>query len=199
MRDYSPMSSKNLNESTTPSYIPVSTIIYQQNNNIVIISIQNTETNNPINHNYQNEIPFENDEQNIYDIEERKKKRNPKNKIFLYLAIVIFIFILIENIFLITIGLFFKVILIHLDELGMLIIGILYILRYNEKKKNICIKCLSVTLTIVVWFVGFSFRGFQLAEIDKEFKVGIGIGVCVIFLICRTFLLFFSIPVTIDK
>ncbi len=85
MRDYSPMSSKNPNESTTPSYIPVSTIIYQQNNNIVIDPIQNTETNNPINYNYQNEIPFENDEQNIYDIEDRKKKRNPKNKIFLYL------------------------------------------------------------------------------------------------------------------
>ena len=135
MTDYV-QTSPNPNESTTPSYIPVSSIIFQQNNNIVINPIHNTETNYSAYNNYQNEIPFEKDIQNIYDIKDRKQLRNPNNKIFLCLAITIFIFILIDNIFLISYGLFFEVILIHLDELGMLIIGILYILRYNEKKKK---------------------------------------------------------------
>ena len=136
MTDYV-QTSPNPNESTTPTYIPVSSIIYQQNNNIVINPIHNTETNYSAYNNYQNEIPFEKDIQNIYDIQDRQKLRNQKNKIFLCLAILIFIFILIDNIFLISYGLFFEVMLIHLDELGMLIIGILYILRYNEKKKSV--------------------------------------------------------------
>ncbi len=132
MTDYIQTSSQNPNELTPRTYIPVSSIMYQQNNNIVINPIQNTETNYPLNNNYENEIPFENDEQNIYDIEDRKKLRNPKNKIFLCLAILIFIFILIDNIFLIIIGLSFKVILILLDDLGLFIIGMLYIFRYKE-------------------------------------------------------------------
>ena len=198
MTDYV-QASPNPNESTTPSYIPVSSIIYQQNNNIVINPIHNTETNYSAYNNYQNEIPFEKDIQNIYDIKDRKQLRNPNNKIFLYLAIIIFIFILVDNIFLISYGLFFKVILIHLDELGMLIIGILYILRYNEKKKNVFLKCITAGLTIGVWFCGFGFRGFEMGDKSKEFKYEIAVGGCLILMICRTFFLFFCIPVVMEK
>ena len=197
MTDYMQTSSQNPNELTTPTYIPVSAIMYQQNNNIIINPIQNTESNYTLNYNYENEIPFENDEQNIYDIQDRQKLRNQKNKIFLYLAIEIFIFILI--IFLIILGLFFKVILIHLDDLGMFIIGMLYILRYKEEKKNIYIKCITAALTVVVWFCGFCFRGFEMAEKDKEFRFGIASGGAFILMICRTFLLFFCIPFAMER
>ena len=199
MTDYIQTSSQNPNELTPRTYIPVSSIMYQQNNNIVINPIQNTETNYPLNNNYENEIPFENDEQNIYDIQDRQKLRNQKNKIFLCLAILIFIFILIDNIFLIIIGLYFKVILIHLDDLGMFIIGMLYILRYKEEKKNIYIKCITAALTVVVWFCGFGFRGFEMAEKDKEFRFGIASGGAFILMICRTFLLFFCIPFAMER
>ena len=198
MTDYV-QTSPNPNESTTRSYIPVSSIIYQQNNNIVINPIHNTETNYSAYNNYQNEIPFEKDVENIYDFKERKKLRNPNKKIFLCLAITIFIFILIDNIFLISYGLFFKVILIHLDELGMLIIGILYILRYNEKEKNLYLKCITAGLTIGVWFCGFALRGFEMGNNNKEFKSVIAVGGCFILLILRTLLLFFCVPFAMEK
>ena len=64
----------------------------------------------------------------------------------------------------------FKVIFIHLEKLGILIIEILYILGYNEKEKNQCLQFIIAGLSIFIWFYGFGFREFEMPDKDKEFK-----------------------------
>ncbi len=200
-----------------PNYISVSSILNQPNHNIIYIQdYNNTSPNdfnnntafnnninnnnniynynynyNNINNNYNyNSDNKNNNNNNIYALEDQRNEKK-KNIIYLIMAILIFIFLVVESIFYISRGDFIKIYFIHFDQLLMLILAFFYIKKYKEKEESAFLNCLLPTLNIAVWFCGIAMRGFGMDQMKSK-TAGFGI----LFMIIRTFSLFFCIPIT---
>ena len=107
---------------------------------------------------------------------------------FLITSIIQFLFVIVEIIVLIVKG-GMGITLIHIDEGAILVISILFFLSYLDKCE--INNSLRSVLTGVVWFVGFGMRGMANMFIENFNNI----STLFIFLIVRTFILFFSIPI----
>ena len=111
----------------------------------------------------------------------------------LIMSILMFTFLTVEIILLSSIGEVFKNGFIIADEIGILIVAILFLVSFILSIKDKDIIVLSITRTIItifVWFVGFAIRSFgTLGDFDHD-------GTYTPLLIIRGFLLFMSIPVS---
>ena len=108
----------------------------------------------------------------------------------LIMSILLFTFLIIEIILLSSIGEAFKNGFIIADEIGILIVGILFLVSFIlsiKDKDNIVLSITRTIITICVWFVGFALRSFGM---DSENHDSIFIPLLVI----RGFLLFMAIP-----
>ena len=106
------------------------------------------------------------------------------------MVILMFIFLIIEIILLSSIGEAFKNGFVTADEIGILIVAILFLVSFILSIRDKDIIVLSITRTIItifVWFVGFSLRSFGS---DFEHHDSTFIPLMVI----RLFLLFMAIP-----
>ncbi len=155
---------------------------YNYNNN-------NNNYNNNYNYNYNSDNKNNNNNNNIYALEDQRNEKK-KNIIYLIMAILIFIFLVVESIFYIANGVFIKIYFIHFDQLAMLILAFFYIKKYKEKEESAFLNCLLPTLNIAVWFCGFAMRGFGMVQMKKN------VGLSFFFIVIRTFGLFFCIPIT---
>ncbi len=107
------------------------------------------------------------------------------------MAILIFIFLIVESIVYIANGVFIKIYFIHFDQLAMLILAFFYIKKFKEKEESEFLNCFIPTLNVAVWFCGTAMRGIGMVQMNLK-SDGFGI----LFLIIRTFSLFFCIPIT---
>ena len=203
-----------------PNYISVSSILNQPNHNIIYIQDYNNTSpndfnnntafnnninnnnnnynynynynynNNNNNYNYNYNSDNKNNNNNIYALEDQRNEKK-KNIIYLIMAILIFIFLVVESIFYIAIGDFIKIYFIHIDQLAMLILAFFYIKKYKEKEESAFLNCFLPTFNVAVWFCGFAMRGIGMEQMKSKFN-----EFSILFLIIRTFGLFFCIPIT---
>ena len=110
------------------------------------------------------------------------------------MAILIFIFLVVESIVYIAIGDFIKIYFIHIDQLLMLILAFFYIKKYKEKEESAFLNCFLPILNVAIWFCGFAMRGFGIEQMKSK-TPGFGI----LFMIIRTFGLFFCIPINFQN
>jgi len=101
-----------------------------------------------------------------------------------------FLFVVIEIIVLITNG-WMGIILIHIDEAAILVVWTLFFLNFFEKCETNNI--LRTILTDAVWFIGFGMRGMANMFINDMSNP---ILTLFAFMGIRTFILFFSIPIS---
>jgi len=101
-----------------------------------------------------------------------------------------FLFVVIEIIVLITNG-WMGIILIHIDEAAILVVWTLFFLNFFEKCETNNI--LRTILTDAVWFIGFGMRGMANMFINDMSN-----PILTLFALMgiRTFILFFSIPIS---
>ena len=110
---------------------------------------------------------------------------------FLIMSIMQFLFFVVEIAILIVNG-WMGIILIHIDEVGILVVSTLFFFSYLDKCE--INKLLRTILTGVICFVGFIIRGMANMFIDTT-----NIAFILIFfalMIIRTFILFFSILIS---
>ena len=204
-----------------PNYIPVSSILNQPNHNIIYIqdynntspndfnnntafnnNINNNNNNYNYNYNYNNNnnnynynynSDNKNNNNNIYALEDQLKGKK-KKIIYLIMAILIFIFLVVESIFYIANGVFIKIYFIHIDQLLMLILAFFYIKKFKEKEESAFLNCFLPILNVAIWFCGFAMRGFGIEQMKSK-TPGFGI----LFMIIRTFGLFFCIPINFQN
>ena len=105
------------------------------------------------------------------------------------MSIILFLFVVVEIIILIVNG-WMGIILIHIDEGGILVVSTLFFLSYLDKCK--INNKLRTILTVVVWFVGFAMRGMANMFIANMKNTFLLFGLLTI----RTFILFFSIAIS---
>jgi len=112
---------------------------------------------------------------------------------FLVMSIIQFLFVVIEIIVLITNG-WMGIILIHIDEGAILVVSTLFFLSFLDKCEinNI----LRTVLTGAVWFIGFGMRGMANMFINDMRNT---MPTLFALMGVRTFILFFSIPVSTLK
>ena len=108
----------------------------------------------------------------------------------LIMSILMFIFLICEIIVFSSIGETFKNGFFAADNIGILIVAILFIVSFilSSMEKNIVAFSIARTIiTIFAWFVGFGLRSFGIGGMDhdKEF---------IPFLVIRLLLLFIAIP-----
>ncbi len=203
-----------------PNYIPVSSILNQPNHNIIYIQDYNNTSpndfnnntafnnninnnnniynynynynniNNNYNYNYNSDNKNNNNNNNIYALEDQRNEKK-KNIIYLIMAILIFIFLVVESIFYIANGVFIKIYFIHIDQLAMLILAVLYLKKYKEKEESAFLNCFLPILNVAVWFCGTAVRGIGIEQMKKSASL---FGF--LFMVIRTFGLFFCIPIT---
>ena len=203
-----------------PNYIPVSSILNQPNHNIIYIQDYNNTSpndfnnntafnnninnnnnnynynynynnnNNNYNYNYNYNSDNKNNNNNIYALEDQRNEKK-KNIIYLIMAILIFIFLVVESIVYIANGVFIKIYFIHFDQLLMLILAFFYIKKYKEKEESAFLNCFLPTFNIAIHICGFTMRGIGMEQMKSKFN-----EFSILFLIIRTFGLFFCIPIT---
>ena len=83
-------------------------------------------------------------------------------------------------------------IFIIIDDIGILTVAILFLLSFIFYQGNKINGCVRSAVTVVVWFVGFTFRGIANMSMPDVIDIGALFGVMAI----RTLILFFSIPVS---
>jgi hypothetical protein len=113
----------------------------------------------------------------------------------LIISLLMFSFVIFENIVISSKGKAFKIWFIIVDEIGILICGILYLISFilSIRKKNITKLSIARTvITIIVWFSGVILRGVgtKRGEYDNDETYATLLGI-------RSILLFFSIPASI--
>ena len=207
-------------QSEDPNYIPVSSILNQPNHNIIYIQDYNNTSpndfnnntafnnninnnnnnynynynynynNNNNNYNYNYNSDNKNNNNNIYALEDQRNEKK-KNIIYLIMAILIFIFLVVESIFYIAIGDFIKIYFIHIDQLAMLILAFLYLTKYKKNEESAFLNCFLPVLNVVIWFCGFGMRGIGMVQMKSN-----AVGLSFLFIVIRTFGLFFCIPIT---
>ena len=108
-----------------------------------------------------------------------------------------FTFLITEILFLNSRGIYTENIFIIVDEVGILVVAILFLISFifacnNKHGINPIVR---TVITVIVWFVGFGIRGMGNAIIhnfDYMFTNFIFLGI-------RTFILFFSIAVSVSN
>ena len=177
-----------------PNYISVSSILNQPNHNIIYIQDYNNTSpndfnnntafnnninnnnnynynynynNNNNNYNYNYNSDNKNNNNNIYALEDQRNEKK-KKIIYLIMAILIFIFLVVESIVYIANGVFIKIYFIHIDQLAMLILAVLYLKKYKEKEESAFLNCILPTLNVGVWFCGFAMRGFGMEQMESK-------------------------------
>ena len=161
----------------------------QENNNLVFqLQSYPYETEKPYPYNQDQSQPYKYTQPNTY---QQNSSCSPSiRKFFLLLmSILQFLFVVVEIIILIV-NKWIGIIIIHIDEGAILFISILFFLSYFDKCK---INLISRNiLTGIVWFAGFGMRGMANMFIKDMNKIPILFTLMTI----RTFILFFSIPVS---
>ena len=112
---------------------------------------------------------------------------------FLVMSIIQFLFVVIEIIVLITNG-WMGIILIHIDEAAILVVSTLFFLSFLDKCE--INNTLRTVLTGAVWFIGFGMRGMADMFINDMRNT---LPTLFALMGIRTFILFFSIPVSTLK
>lgn len=109
----------------------------------------------------------------------------------LIISILMFMIIFIDIILFIILHYGKRMLFTAIDDIGILICGLLFLLSYKYffSNKNKINPCLRTAVTVFVWFCGVGLRGASISDCEKD-KVGLFIGVMII----RTIILFFSIP-----
>ena len=148
----------------------------------------NNNNNNDVgddNSNYNSDN--KNNNNNFYGVEGPQRKK--KKSIYLIMAILVFIFLVVESIVYIAIGDFIKIYFIHIDQLLMLILAFFYIKKYIEKEKSAFLICFLPKFNIIVLFCGFVMRIIEMVQMNS--KIGFGI----LFMNIRSFGLMTCIPI----
>ena len=140
-------------------------------------------TNQPQNYPYNSIQPNSYQPNQAY----RSSSTKTKNLPFLIMSIIQLVFVVVELIILIVKKLF-PILLIHIDEVAILIISLLFFLSYlNKYEINSRLRCF---FTGFVWFVGFAVRGMTMPMKHND------VLILIVLMIIRTFILFFSIPIS---
>ena len=130
--------------------------------------------------------------ENIY-LNWQKQSGKCLKYMLLVMSILMFIFLISEYFILSSIDLAFKNVFIIIDDVGILIIAILFLVSfiysiYGLKGINSIVRSI---MTVFVWFVGFAIRG--IGNMSSDFDNG---GTLFALLGIRAFLLFVSIPIS---
>lgn len=111
----------------------------------------------------------------------------------LVMSIIMFLFLIAEITIFNSLGIYFDNVFVIVDEIGILVCAILFLISFITKERNVINPIMRSVITGIVWFVGFGLRGFGNIMSDNTFNEG---GIKFGFLGLRSFILFFSIPVS---
>ena len=112
----------------------------------------------------------------------------------LVMSILMFIFLISEYFILSSINMAFKNIFIIIDDLGIFIIAIIFLISFILSIKNLngINSIVRSIMTVLVWFIGFAIRGIG-NMMSSDFDNG---GTLFALLGIRAFIMFFAIPVS---
>ena len=139
---------------------------------------------------YQNAI---NEGMEIPYYTHRKQPGNCLKSLLLVMSILMFIFLISEYFILSSINMAFKNIFIIIDDLGIFIIAIIFLISFILSIKNLngINSIVRSIMTVLVWFVGFVIRG--IGNMSSDFDNG---GTLFALMGIRAFIMFFAIPVS---
>ena len=112
----------------------------------------------------------------------------------LVMSILMFIFLISEYFILSSINMAFNNIFIIIDDLGIFIIAIIFLISFILSIKNLngINSIVRSIMTVLVWFVGFAIKGIG-NMMSSDFDNG---GTLFALLGIRAFIMFFAIPVS---
>ena len=144
-----------------------------------------------------NQFPYNNNTVGVNVVPNPLASYRPNNCIksmLLVMSILMFIFLISEILYFNSLGIYTENIFIIVDEIGILVVAILFLISFifSYNNKDGINPIVRTAITVIVWFVGFAIRGMG-NTMDHNFDYAY---INFIFLRIRTFILFFSIPIS---